>query len=127
MRKQRERSTRKVRCEIGYGMGGSAIGELPRDQIAGKSAREVIQSVVALPQQPGPASRTAKVLSDALQTVRQIDAELIRASTGKADGEPIGLDEVVITRDDDQRQDESVVGPECEEIKIRVSESYCGG
>ena len=127
MRTLQKRKTRNVTLDVAYGIGGSAVGVLPRDQIAGKTAREVIQSVIELPQQPGSASRTAKVLAAALQTMRQIDAELIKASTGKAGGEPIGLDQVVIPSDDDQRQDESIVGPECDEIAIRVSESYCGG
>jgi hypothetical protein len=127
MRTQQKRNTRKVRLDIGYGLGGAATGEFPRHQVAGKSAREVIQSVVELPQQPGPASRTAKVLADAIRTMRQIDAELINVASGKAHGEPIGLDDVVITCDDDQKQDESTTGQECEEIKIRCSESYRGG
>jgi len=127
MRVQQKRNTRKVRLEIGYGLGGAATGELPRHQVAGKSARQVIQSVVELPQQSGPASRTAKVLGDAMRTMRQIDAELLNASRGKAHGEPIGLDDVVITCDDDQKQDESGVGQETEEVTIRCSESYRGG
>jgi hypothetical protein len=121
------RNKKNVSLDVQYGIGGSAVGVLPRDQIAGKSTRQVIESVIALPQEPGSASRTAKVLADALQTMRQIDAELVNASAGKAVGEPIRLDQIVIPSDDDQKQDESVVGSECDDITIRVSESYQGG
>jgi len=126
MRTQQKRNTRKVRLEVGYGLGGAATGEFPRHQVAGMPARDVIQRVLEMPQQPGPASRTAKVLADALRTMRQIDAELVNASSGKAQGEPIGLDDVVITCDDDQKQEGSV-GQETEEVSIRCSESYRGG
>ena len=127
MKTRQKRNHQKVKCDITYGMGGTAYGELPRDQIEGKSARELIQSVVALPQRTDSASRTANVLADAMQTLKQIDAELIRSTGDKALGEPIDLDGVVIAREGDDAQKEGIVGPECDEVSIRLSESYCGG
>jgi len=124
---QQKRIARKVRVGVGYGMGGSAFGEFSRDEIAGKSVAEVIQGVVDRPQVPGSAARTAKVLADALRTTREIDAELTRASSGRAEGRPVGLDQVVIGHEDGGERDESVVIQETEEITIRLSESYRGG
>jgi hypothetical protein len=124
---RQKRSRQKVRFDVTYGMGGTACGELPRQQIEGKSAREVIQSIAALPQQTESASRTANVLTDTLQTLKKIDAELIRATGDRALGEPIDLDEVVIAGEGDGAQKEGIVGPECNEVTIRLSESYEGG
>jgi hypothetical protein len=127
MKTRQKRSRPKVKFDITYGMGGSAYGELPRQQLEGKSARELIQSVVALPQRTESASRTANVVADAMQTLKQIDAELVRATDNKALGAPIDLDGVVIAREGDDARKEGVVGPECDEVTIRLSESYCGG
>jgi hypothetical protein len=125
--RQRRIAARKVRVGVGYGMGGSASAEFRREEIAGKSAREVITQVLGRPQPSESATRTAKVLAEAMKTTRAIDAELIRASRDKADGKPISLDEVVVDHEEAEGQDESVVMQEIEEVTLRVSESYRGG
>lgn len=122
-----KRKARKIRVELGYGVGGSAFAELPFDQVAGKPALEVIKQVLGHPQPSESASRTARVLAEALQTKRAIDAELTRASRNKADGKPITLDQVIVDGEEGEEQDESVVVREIEEIKMRLSESYRGG
>ena len=38
--RQKRAGTRKVKVGVAYGMGGSASAELPREEVAGKSARE---------------------------------------------------------------------------------------
>ena len=118
---------RKIRFGLDYGKGGSAFAELPLEQVAGKSALEVIKRVVGHPQQSEAASRTARVIEQALRTTRAIDAELTKASRNKANGEPITLDQVIVDREESEEKDDSVVVRETDEITIRLSESYRGG
>lgn len=125
-RKERIRA-RKVRCEVAYGMGGSAFAEFPREEIAGQSAIELIRRVAGRPQQSESAARTARILEEAIRTAREIDAELIKSSRNSADGEPIGLDQVVVAREEGAEQDERVAVEETEWVNLRVSESYRGG
>jgi hypothetical protein len=125
--RQKRITARKVRVGVGYGMGGSAFAEFRREEIAGKSALDVITRVLGRPQPSESATRTAKVLAEALKTTRAIDAELIRASRDKADGKPISLDQVVVDHEEAEGEDESVVMQEIEEVTLRVSESYRGG
>jgi hypothetical protein len=103
------------------------FGRFPRDEIAGLSARDLIDRVISGPQEPGSATRTAKVLADVLATQRAIDAELTQASSGEADGEPITLDQVIVTGDAGEEQRENPVVEETGEMTIRLSESYVGG
>jgi hypothetical protein len=117
----------KISCGIDYGVGGSAFAELPREQVVGRSALEIIKRVIGHPQLSDTASRTAKVIEEALRTKRMIDAELTRAARNKADGEPIRLDQVLVESEEGEEQDESVVVRETDEITIRLSEAYRGG
>jgi hypothetical protein len=128
MSAQRQRiRAQRVRVGVTYGMGGSAFAEFPRDEIAGKSAAELIAKVISRPQPSESAARTARVLQEAMRTAREIDAELIRSSRNRADGEPIGLDQVVVAREEGVEQGEGVAVQETEEVTFRVSESYRGG
>jgi hypothetical protein len=118
---------RKIKWGLTYGMGGTAFAELPLEQVAGKSALEVIKRILDHPQSSESAARTARVLEEALQTARTIDAELIRASRNKADGTPITFDQVIVDCEECEEQGESVAVQETEEINIRLSEAYRGG
>ena len=125
---QQNRSSRKVKVAVDYGMGGSLSALFARDALEGESALEVLKRVLDTPQAPGSASRTARVVAEALKTLREIDLELVKASGGKAEGEPIGFDHVVVAREEEgKEQDENAVGLQQEEIRIRLSESYRGG
>jgi len=123
MRIQQKRSSRQVRVGVDYGMGGSLSALFERDVLEGMPAIEVLRRVLDAPQPPGSESRTARVVAEALRTLREIDVELVKASGSKAEGEPIGLDQVILARE----EDENTVGRKQEEIRIRLSESYCGG
>jgi hypothetical protein len=128
MSAQKKRTAKKrIDVRVTYGLGGSVFGQFPRDEVAGKSASDLINLVLGRPQPPGSATRTAKVLEDVLRTERAIDAELTRASSGEADGEPIGLDQVVVKEDDGEEQRENQVTQESDEFTIRLSEAYRGG
>jgi hypothetical protein len=124
---QKKRTARKVDVRVSYGLGKEMFGRFPREEIAGLSARDLIDRVISGPQEPGSAARTAKVLADVLATQRSIDAELTRASSGDADGEPISLDQVIVTEEGGEEQRESPVVQESDQITIRLSESYVGG
>jgi hypothetical protein len=130
MRVQKKAAAKKrIDVRVTYGLGGSVFGQFPRDDVAGKSASDLIHLVLGRPQPSGSAKRTAKVLEDVLRTERAIDAELSRASGGEAetDGEPIGLDQVVVKEDQGEEQRENHVTQETEEVTIRLSEAYRGG
>ena len=118
---------KRVDVQVTYGLGGSVLGQFPREEVAGKSASDLINLVLSRPQRPGSAARTAKVLEDVLRTERAIDAELTRAAGGEADGEPISLDQIVVKEDEDEEQRDSSVTQELEEVTIRLSEAYRGG
>jgi hypothetical protein len=118
---------KKVRVRVSYGVGGSIEGLFPRQEVAGKSARDVIGLVVSSPQPSSSAERTRKVLEDVFKTQQAIDAELTRAASGEEDGEPISLHQVVVKEEDGEEQSESRVTQESEELTIRLSEPYRGG
>ena len=120
-----QRRSRKMRVSAEYGIGGSCSALFLRDELEGKSALEVLRRVIGSPQSPGSASRTARVVSEALNTMREIDVELLGAG-GKAEGEPIGLDHVIV-KDDGEEIEENAAELQQEEIRIRLSESYRGG
>ena len=124
---QKRTAKKRVDVRVTYGLGGSVFGQFPRDTVAGISARDLINLVLDGPQPAGSATRTAKVLADVLCTERAIDAELTRASSGEADGEPISLDQVVVKEEGGEEQRESRVIQESEEVTIRLSEAYRGG
>jgi len=124
---KKKRTAREVDVRVSYGLGKEMFGRFPRDEIAGLSARDLIGRVISGPQEPGSATRTAKVLADVLATQRAIDAELTKASSGEADGEPITLDQVIVTGDAGEEQRENPVVEETGEMTIRLSESYVGG
>ena len=124
---RRKRIERKVRVDIDWGMGGSVSGVFPRDELVGKPAGAVIDSVLARPQTPGTAERTARVLRDALRTSRAIDVEVIKAASRRSEGEPITFEQPLVPREKDAEQDESGLVRETEQVKIRLSESYRGG
>ena len=128
MSAQRKRIAKKrIDVRVTYGLGGSVFGQFPRDEVAGKSASDLIGLVLGRPQTLGSAARTAKVLSDVLSTERAIDAELTRASRGEADGEPISLDQVVVKEEEGEEQRDSHLTQETDEVTIRLSEAYRGG
>jgi hypothetical protein len=138
---QQNRNTKTaIDVRVFYGLGESVFGRFPRDEIAGFSARDLVNLVIEGPHAPGAATRTAKVLADVLQTERVIDAELFRAAAsatgatgatgaaGETDGAPISLDDVVVRegeKGEGEEQHENSV--KSEEITIRLSESYRGG
>ena len=124
---QKRTAKKKIDVRVTYGLGGSVFGQFPSNTVAGISARNLIKLVIDGPQPPGSATRTAKVLADVLRTERAIDAELTRASSGEADGEPISLDQVVVAEEDGEEQRESPVIQKSDEITIRLSEAYRGG
>ena len=86
----------EVGVHVTYGLGGVAEGRFSRDAVAGKSARELIRSVVQCDQAPGPAARTAKVLGDVMRRKGALDVELVDASSDGEQGQPIRLDDVVL-------------------------------
>jgi hypothetical protein len=124
---QKRIAKKRIDVRVTYGLGASVFGQFPRDEIAGKSASDLINLVLGQPQPLGSATRTAKVLTDVLRTERAIDAELTRASSGEADGEPISLDQVVVKEEEGEEQRESHVTQESDEVTIRLSEAYRGG
>ncbi len=121
-----QRPSRKMRVGVEYGIGGSHSALFSRDDLAGKTALEVLRRVIDSPQSPGSETRTARVVADALSTMREIDLELVASVGGKAEGEPIGLDHVIVA-DDGGEIEENAAGQQQEEIRIRLSESYRGG
>jgi hypothetical protein len=128
MSAQQKRTAKKsIDVRVTYGLGGSVFGQFPRDEIAGRSASDLIDLVLRRPQPPGSAERTRKVLADVLRAERAIDAELTRASRGEADGEPISLDQVVVKEEDAEEERENSVTQESDEVTIRLSEAYRGG
>ena len=124
---RQKRITRKVRVEADYGVGGSVSGVFPRDELVGKPAGEVLRRVVDSPQEPGAAERTAQVLKDALRTKREIDLELTKNASRRSEGQPITFERILVPREGDAEQGERGLVEETEEIKMRLSESYCGG
>jgi hypothetical protein len=124
---QKRKAKKKIDVRVTYGLGGSVFGQFPRDEVAGKSASDLVHLVLGRPQPSGSATRTAKVLEDVLRTERAIDAELTRTSSGEADGEPIGLHQVVVKEEDGEEQRDSHVTQETDEVTIRLSEAYRGG
>ena len=123
---QQQRPARKMRVSAEYGIGGKFSALLSRDELKGKTAHEVLQTLVDRPQSPGSETRTARVVADALSTLREIDVELVKSQGGKAEGEPVGLDDVIVA-DDGGVREENATGQQQEEIRIRLSESYRGG
>jgi hypothetical protein len=124
---QKRTAKKRVDVRVTYGLGGSVFGQFPHDRVAGMSALDLINLVLDGPQPPGPATRTAKVLADVLRTERAIDAELTRATSGEADGEPVSLDQVVVKEEDGEEQRDNSVTQESDEVTIRLSEAYRGG
>ena len=122
---QQQRPSRKTRVSAEYGMGGGFSALFSRNDLKGKTALDVLRALVDSPHSPGSETRTARVVGEALSTLREIDVELIR-SGGKAEGEPIALDQVIV-EDDGEGIEENSVGQQQEEIRIRLSESYRGG
>ena len=121
-----QRPSRKTRVGVEYGIGGQFSALFSRDDLKGKTALDVLRALVDSPQSPGSEARTARVVGEALSTLREIDVELLESQGGKAEGEPIGLDHVIV-KDDGEEIEESSVGQQQEEIRIRLSESYRGG
>jgi hypothetical protein len=120
-------SAAEVGVHVTYGLGGIAEGRFARDVVAGKSARELIRTVVESPQAPGPAARTARVLCDVLRRKGVIDAELAHSSSDGAQGRPIRLDDVVLKERHPDFEVDGPETPESDEFTIRISESYRGG
>ena len=117
----------EVGVHVTYGLGGVAEGRFSRDAVAGKSARELIRSVVQCEQAPGPAARTAKVLGDVIRRKRALDVELVDAPNDGAQGQPIRLDDVVLKERNQRIELDGPETPESDEFTIRISESYRGG
>jgi hypothetical protein len=117
----------EVGVQVTYGLGGIAEGRFSRDAVTGKSARELIRRVVECPQTPGPAARTARVLSDVLRRKGVIDAELVHSSSDGAQGQPIRLDDVVVKERNRSFEVDGPEAPDSDEFTIRISESYRGG
>lgn len=110
-----------VLVRVPYGIGAAVTGRLPMGLLAGVPAREVIQRVIATPQDTDPARRTARVLADVLRTGRRIDVEVSASADDSAIGEPIRLEDVALPRKSTGSY------PASDTLTIRVSEEYRGG
>lgn len=119
---RRDGSVRDV--SITYGIGAQCGARFPDVEIAGLRARDLIGRVVATPQPPGPASRTAAVLAGALRAGRRID--IVLASNSAKDqpygGVPISPDHVVVSAASGKTSATSQ-----KSISLMVSEAYVGG
>lgn len=114
----------RVRFDVIYGLGGMCGTSVPRAEINGQTARQMIRTVTDSAQSDPKAARTAREINRAISGPLELDVELINRSVGPggADGEPVRLDEPLFP------------GPESpthrrvpDHVTLRLSESYRGG
>jgi hypothetical protein len=120
-RKEKKMAIEKeYKLNLQYGMGGACVATLPETEVEGSTARDLINSIVKIPQPNKPAQRTARVLVEVIASGRSVDVEL---SDGKSEtvepGKPIELDDVVVQN--------NMHDTKPKEITFKVSEPYVGG
>lgn len=114
----------RVRFDVIYGLGGMCGTSVPRAEINGQTARQMIRIVTDSTQSDPNAARTAREITRALGGPFELDVEFIGRSVGPggADGEPVGIDEPLFPGPESPSH-----RPVPNHVTLRLSESYRGG
>ncbi len=112
----------QVDTKLHYGMGAVCEASLPESKVRNMTARNVIMAVTNSPQSSEPARRTARVVTEAIRSGRDMDVEVYEgAKSDEVSGRPVELGDVVIP----DRNGEKTL--ETDRLTLQVSEPYVGG
>ena len=89
-------ATEKVRTRVAYGIGEACTADLSTAEAQHLTVRDLILRVSREPQQGDPATRTARVLNEAIRTGRPLYVERLRGpACDPGSGDPLSLDQPV--------------------------------
>jgi hypothetical protein len=117
-----ERQSQVLDISVRYGIvGAGCSAQIPRNEAAGLTARQLVESVLERQSGNGSSSWIGRVLGEVLESRRDVDVELHFGPRTETAGAPIGIQDVI-----------ELPLPESEDaqpsrVTISLSESYRGG